>query len=145
MLNHITVMGRLTATPELKTTPGGNSVTQFTLAVDRDFKDKETGERATDFIDCVAWRGAAEFVTRHFTKGRMAVVAGRLQLRSYTDKDGNKRRAAEIVVENVYFADSGNAGNGTPNAGQQPAYTQPTYTQPAPVYEELKDDEELPF
>lgn len=140
MLNHITIMGRLTATPELRTTPSGASVTRFTLAVERDYKDKDTGERAADFIDCVAWRGAAEFVTRHFSKGRMAVVAGRLQIRDYTDKDGNKRRAAEIVAENVYFGDSGNVGNGTTNAGLEAA---PVQT--APNFTELNDDEELPF
>lgn len=136
MLNHITIMGRLTATPELKTTPGGSSVTRFTLAVERDFKNKETGERAVDFIDCIAWRGTAEFVTRFFAKGRMAAVAGRLQIRDYTDNDGNKRRVAEVVAENVYFADS----NTSANAGQQPAYPPP-----APQYEELNDDEDLPF
>lgn len=140
MLNTITIMGRLTSTPELKTTPGGNAVTSFTLAVERDFKDKETGKRVADFIDCVAWRGTAELVTRYFTKGRMAVVAGRLQLRDYTDKDGNKRRAAEVVAESVYFADSNNGGTGSANASQQ---ADPT--QPAPYYEELNGDEDLPF
>lgn len=115
MLNTITIMGRLTRDPELKTTPSGASVTSFTLAVERDFKDKETGEKVTDFIDCVAWRGTAEFVTRFFTKGRMAVVNGRLQLRDYTDKDGNKRRAAEVVAENVYFGDSNNGNRGAEN------------------------------
>lgn len=140
MLNQITIMGRLTATPELKTTPGGTSVTSFSLAVERDFKDKETGERTADFIDCVAWRGTAEFITRYFTKGRMAVVSGSLQTRQYTDKNGNNRRATEIVVEKAYFADSGNASAGNTNAGQQPAYTPP-----APQFEELGDDEELPF
>lgn len=139
MLNHITIMGRLTATPELKTTPGGSSVTRFTLAVERDFKNKETGERATDFIDCIAWRGTAEFVTRFFAKGRMAAVAGRLQIRDYTDNDGNKRRVTEVVAENVYFADSNPAAN-TNNVGQQAAYPPP-----APQYEELSDDEDLPF
>ena len=133
MLNNITIMGRLTATPELKTTPSGTPVTSFTLAVERDFKDRETGERTADFIDCVAWRGAAEIVTRYFTKGRMAVVAGRLQIRNYTDKDNNKRRVAEVVAENIYFGDSASTGSGNSNAGQ------------APTYEEVKDDEDLPF
>jgi single-strand DNA-binding protein len=140
MLNHITIMGRMTAKPELKTTPGGKFVTTFTLAVDRDFKDKETGERATDFINCVAWRGTAEFVTRFFDKGRVAVVDGRLQIREYTDKDGNNRRVAEVVADTVYFGDSNNSGAGNDNAGQQTAYTPSE-----PKYEELKDDEELPF
>lgn len=140
MLNTITIMGRLTATPELKTTPGGASVTNFTLAVERDFKDKETGERLTDFIDCVARRGTAEFVTRYFTKGRMAVATGRLQIRKYTDKDGNKRRISEVVAEDVYFADSNNGGAGNTDAGQPTSYTQP-----APQYEALNDGEDLPF
>lgn len=135
MLNTITIMGRLTATPELKTTPGGNSVTSFTLAVERDFKDKETGEKVTDFIDCVAWRGTAEFVTRFFTKGRMAVVNGRLQLRDYTDKDGNKRRAAEVVAENVYFGDSNNGNRGAENGDN---YQTGGWT-------EVPDGEGLPF
>jgi single-strand DNA-binding protein len=146
MLNTITIMGRLTATPELKTTTGGTAVTRFTLAVERDIKDKETGKRAVDFIDCIAWRGAAEFVTRYFAKGRMAVVNGRLQLHDYTDTNGIKRCNAEIVVENVYFGDSANTGTGNANAGQQAAPAPaPAYTQPAPTYEELNDDEELPF
>lgn len=115
MLNTITIMGRMTRDPELKTTPSGAAVTSFTLAVERDFKDKETGEKATDFIDCVAWRGTAEFVARYFSKGRMAVASGRLQLRDYTDKDGNKRRAAEVVAENVYFGDSNNGNRGAEN------------------------------
>lgn len=106
MLNKIIVMGRLTKTPELKSTQSGVSVTSFTLAVDRDFKDKETGEKATDFIDVVAWRGTAEFVSKYFSKGRMAVVEGRLQLRDWKDKDGNNRRSAEINADNVYFGDS---------------------------------------
>lgn len=135
MLNTITIMGRLTATPELKTTPGGNSVTSFTLAVERDFKDKETGEKVTDFIDCVAWRGTAEFVTRFFTKGRMSVVNGRLQLRDYTDKDGNKRRAAEVVAENVYFGDSNNGNRGAENGDN---YQTGGWT-------EVPDGEGLPF
>ena len=138
MLNKIMIQGRLTASPELKTTPSGANVTRFTLAVERDFKDKGTGEKITDFIDCVAWRGTAEFVHRFFTKGRMAVVVGSLQMRNWTDNDGNKRRNAEVVAENVYFCDSNNSGNGT--AGQQPVYTGD-----APEYEELGENEDLPF
>lgn len=106
MLNRIIVMGRLTADPELRRTGTGVAVTSFTLAVDRDFSGKDGGEKETDFIDCVAWRNTGEFVAKHFTKGRMAVVSGRLQIRSYTDKEGNKRRTAEVVADNVYFGDS---------------------------------------
>ena len=106
MLNHIVMMGRLTRDPELRHTQAGTAVASFTLAVDRDFKDKETGERKTDFIDCVAWRSTGEFVDKYFAKGRMAVVEGRLQLRDWTDKEGNKRRSAEVLVSSVYFGDS---------------------------------------
>ena len=106
MLNHITIMGRLTKQPELRRTGSGVAVTSFTIAVDRDIANKETGERETDFIDCVAWRGTGEFVDKHFNKGSMAVVSGRLQIRSWTDKEGNKRRSAEVVADNVYFGDS---------------------------------------
>ena len=106
MLNTITIMGRLTADPELRRTGNGAAVTSFTLAVDRDFSDRATGEKETDFIDCVAWRSAAEFVQKHFTKGRMAVAIGRLQIRNWNDKEGNKRRSAEVVADRVYFGDS---------------------------------------
>ena len=106
MLNHITVMGRLARDLELRHTQSGTPVASFTLAVDRDFKDKGTGERVTDWIDCVAWRSTGEFVSKYFTKDRVAVVEGRLQIRDWTDKDGNKRRSAEIVVSNAYFGDS---------------------------------------
>ena len=114
MLNHITIMGRLTRDPELRRTGSGIAVASFTVAVDRDFASRESGERETDFIDCVAWRQTGEFVSKYFTKGRMAVVSGRLQIRSWTDKDGNKRRTAEVVADNVYFGDSrrdGDSGN----------------------------------
>ena len=106
MLNHITIMGRMTHDPELRRTGSGVAVTSFTLAVDRDIANKETGERETDFIDCVAWRGAGEFVAKHFHKGSMAVASGRLQIRGWTDKEGNKRRTAEVVADQVYFGDS---------------------------------------
>lgn len=105
MLNHITIMGRLTRDPELRRTGSGTPVASFSVAVDRD-RAPEGQERETDFIDCVAWRGTGEFVSKYFTKGRMIVVAGRLQIRSWTDNEGNKRRSAEIVAENVYFGDS---------------------------------------
>ena len=109
MLNVCTIMGRMVRDPELRRTGTGVAVTSFTLAVERDFPSKEGGEKETDFIDCIAWRHTGEFVDKHFTKGRMAVVSGRLQIRSYTDKDGNKRRNAEIIADNVYFADSKNS------------------------------------
>ena len=112
MLNHIVIMGRLVRDPELRRTAGGVAVASFRLAVDRDFKNKETGEWEADFIDVVAWRHTGEFVSQHFTKGRMAVVAGRLQMRSWTDKDGQKRTSAEVVADNVYFGDSRRDGDG---------------------------------
>lgn len=105
MLNHITIMGRMTKDPELRYTAQKTPVASFTVAVDRDVADRN-GNRETDFIDCVAWRGAAEFVSKYFSKGSMIVVAGRLQLRDWTDKDGIKRRNAEILVENIYFGES---------------------------------------
>ena len=106
MLNRIFLMGRLARDPELRRTQTGTPVASFRLAVDRDFKDNNTGERATDWIDVVAWRQTAEFVSRYFTKGRMAVVEGRLQIRDWTDKEGNKRTTAEVVADQVYFGDS---------------------------------------
>ena len=123
MLNHITIMGRLTRDPELRRTGSGIAVASFTVAVDRDFGGRDGGEKETDFIDCVAWRQTGEFVSKYFTKGRMIVVSGRLQIRSWTDKDGNKRRSAEVVADNVYFADSkrdsdgGNAYGGNTYGG----------------------------
>ena len=105
-------MGRLTRDPELRRTQNGTAVTSFSLAVDRDFKVPDRGEKATDFIDVVAWRSTAEFVSQYFTKGRMAVVEGRLQIRDWTDRDGNKRRSAEVVADNVYFGDSKRDGEG---------------------------------
>ena len=105
MLNKIILMGRLAREPELKRTTSGTEVTSFSLAVDRDFKS-QSGEKETDWIDCVAWRGTAETVCKYFTKGRMMIVVGRLQIRDWTDKDGGKRRSAEVVADNVYFADS---------------------------------------
>lgn len=103
MLNHIELQGRLTKDPEMRTTGNGTAVTSFTLAVERDFADKDTGDRLCDFIDCVAWRGAAEFIARNFRRGQMAVVSGRLEIRRYTDKEGNTKRATEINVRDVYF------------------------------------------
>lgn len=106
MLNKIFIMGRLCADPELRHTQSGTAVASFRLAVDRDFKDKDTGERKADFINVVAWRSTAEFIARNFSKGRMIVVAGSLQIRDWTDKESNKRTTAEVVAESVYFADS---------------------------------------
>lgn len=110
MLNHIVIMGRLTRDPELRRTGSGLAVVNFSVAVDRDFKS-EAGEKETDFIDCVAWRATADFVSKYFKKGSMAAVSGRLQIRSWTDNDGNKRRTAEIVADNVYFGDSKKSDN----------------------------------
>lgn len=122
MLNHITVMGRLVRDPELRHTGSGVPVASFTLAVDRDFADKQSGQKETDFIDITAWRSTAEFVSKYFTKGRMAVASGRLQMRKWEDKDGNKRVSAEIVAENVYFGDSkkdaGDSGEASQVFGQ---------------------------
>ena len=112
MLNHITIMGRLTRDPELRRTGSGIAVASFTVAVDRDFGGRDGGEKETDFIDCVAWRQTGEFVSKYFTKGRMIVVSGRLQIRSWTDKDGNKRRTAEVVADNCYFGDSKRESDG---------------------------------
>ena len=129
MLNHIVLMGRLTRDPELRRTGSGIPVTTFTLAVDRDFGgNRETGEKETDFIDIVTWRNTAEFVSKYFAKGRMAVVSGRLQIRNWNDKDGNKRRSAEVVADNVYFGDSRRDGA---TGGFDQAYGQPSYQQPA--------------
>ena len=115
MLNHITIMGRLTRDPELRRTGSGIAVASFTVAVDRDFSGRDGGERETDFIDCVAWRQTGEFVSKYFTKGSMIVVSGRLQIRNWNDKEGNKRRSAEVVADNCYFGESrrSNEGNST--------------------------------
>ena len=151
MLNHITIMGRLTRDPELRRTGSGIAVASFTLAVDRDFSPRDGGERETDFIDCVAWRQTGEFVSKYFTKGRMAVVSGRLQIRSWTDKDGNKRRSAEVVADNVYFGDSKRDGDGSNAYGTAPAapaygsYSAPA-SAPASDFAMLDDnDAQLPF
>ena len=154
MLNRIIIGGRLTATPELRTTHGGASVTSFTLAVDRDFKSKDSGEKSTDFIDCVAWRQTAEFVCKYFTKGRMAVAEGRLQIREWKDKDGNNRRTAEVVAENVYFGDSKRDGAGdmgygasaAPAYGAPPAYGGGYGAGESSGFSEIADEDgDLPF
>ena len=150
MLNHITIMGRLTRDPELRRTGSGIAVASFTVAVDRDFGGRDGGEKETDFIDCVAWRQTGEFVSKYFTKGRMIVVSGRLQIRSWTDKDGNKRRTAEVVADNVYFGDSRRDGDGAgaygaPAAGSFGGYSAPA-SAPASDFAMLEDDDaQLPF
>ena len=154
MLNHIVIMGRLTRDPELRRTGSGVAVASFTLAVDRDYGGRDGGERETDFIDCVAWRQTGEFVSKYFTKGRMAVVSGRLQIRNWTDKEGNKRRTAEIVADNVYFGDSKRDGESAPAANNYssyaapaaPAYSAPAASAPASDFAMLDDDDaQLPF
>ena len=138
MLNHITIMGRLTRAPELRRTGSGIAVASFTVAVDRDFGGRDGGEKETDFIDCVAWRQTGEFVSKYFTKGRMIVVSGRLQIRSWTDKDGNKRRTAEVVADNCYFGDSKRDSEGGSSYGGNTyggnSYGANTYSAPAPSY-----------
>ena len=167
MLNHITIMGRLVRDPELRRTGSGIAVTSFTVAVDRDFGGRDGGEKETDFIDCVAWRQTGEFVSKYFTKGSMNVVSGRLQIRNWNDKDGNKRRSAEVVADNVYFgeskrsSDAGSAyggstgssyGNYAPNNGgyNAPAPSYGGYSAPASApasdFAMLEDDDaQLPF
>lgn len=138
MLNHIVIMGRLTRDPELRRTGNGTAVASFSLAVDRDFKNA-SGEKETDFIDVTAWRNTAEFVSKYFSKGRMAVVSGRLQIRNWNDKDGNKRRSAEVVADNIYFGDS-KSDSASGGYGQQSA--------PAPVTDYgilVEDDGQCPF
>jgi len=147
MLNKIILMGRLTRDPELRRTQSGTAVTSFSLAVDRDFKS-QGGEKETDFIDIVAWRNTAEFVSRYFTKGRMAVVEGRLQIRDWTDRDGGKRRSAEVIAENVYFGDSKREGGSDYSAA--PAYSAPRgYAAPMGGQSDFaeigEEDGELPF
>lgn len=159
MLNHITIMGRLTRDPELRYTQSQTPVASFSLAVDRDYGSRDGGEKQTDFIDCVAWRSTGEFVSKYFQKGSMAVVSGRLQMRDWTDKDGNKRTSAEVVADNVYFGES-KRRDGDPRDSYAPrdnyaardSYGQrdsrdSAPRQPAPsAFAELDDgDGELPF
>ena len=169
MLNHIVIMGRLTRDPELRRTGIGIAVASFTVAVDRDFGGRDGGEKETDFIDCVAWRQTGEFVSKYFTKGSMIVVSGRLQIRNWTDKEGGKRRSAEIVADNVYFGESkrssegnssygGNAYGGNNSYGSAGSYGSasapaPSYggysapaSAPASDFAMLEDDDaQLPF
>ena len=161
MLNHITLMGRLVRDPELRRTGSGVAVASFRIAVDRDYSPKDGGERKADFIDCVAWRQTGEFISKYFTKGRMIVVDGRLEMRDWTDKDGNKRTSAEINVANAYFGDSkrdgdngsafggnsygGNAYGSAPVAPSFGGYSAPAGN-PASDFAMLDDDDaQLPF
>lgn len=141
MLNTITVMGRLTRDPELRRTGSGVAVTSFTVAVESDFKDKD-GNKKTIFVDCVAWRSTGEYVSKYFAKGRMAIVKGQLDIREWTDKDGNKRKSAEIVAENVYFGDSKKEDSGSYGGN---SYA-PGYVQNSGEFEQIDDDDaQLPF
>lgn len=144
MLNTITIMGRLTRDPELRRTGSGLAVASFSVAVDRDWPNKETGEKETDFIDCVAWRQTGEFVSKYFSKGSMIVVSGRLQIRPWVDKDGNKRKSAEIVAENVYFGESKKKETVSDNSAHwdNPYYVKPAVTDFAMLDD---DDAQLPF
>lgn len=142
MLNKIFIMGRLTRDPELRRTQNGTAVAGFALAVDRDFKNAD-GTKETDFIEVVAWRSSAEFVSKYFAKGRMAIVEGRLQIRDWTDKDGNKRRNAEVVADNVYFGDSKKEGD---SSGGYKAAGKAVDVEPeAGDFAEVEDEEDLPF
>lgn len=150
MLNHITLMGRLTRDPELRYTQSGIAVASFTIAVDRDFGSKDGGEKQTDFIDIVAWRQTGEFASKYFTKGMLVAISGRLQVRDWQDKEGNKRRTAEVVADNCYFAESKKSREGS-DYGRSAAPTPPGGGYEAPPakstgFEELdEDDGELPF
>ena len=155
MLNHIVLMGRLTRDPELRYTSSNVPVASFRIAVDRDFGRGENGEKQTDFIDVVAWRQTGEFVSKYFTKGSMAAVSGRLQIREYTDRDGNRRTAAEVVAENVYFGDSrrrddggeapARSGSYSPRSTSQEIYGSSSGSGAGSFAEVMDDDGELPF
>ena len=151
MLNKIILMGRLVKDPELRRTQSGTAVTSFRIAVDRDFKSQD-GSKQADFFDVVAWRNTAEFVSKYFTKGRMAVVEGRLQIRDWTDRDGGKRRSAEVIADNVYFGDSRRDGAG--DFGGAPGYSAPmggrsNYAAPMDNHSDFaeigEEDGDLPF
>ena len=142
MLNHIVIMGRLTKDPELRHTGNGVPVVSFTIAVDRDFADKQSGEKETDFFEIVAWKNTAEFVSKYFAKGRMAVVSGRLQVRKWKNKEGENRYTTEVVAENVYFGDS------KPNSENNviaPQFSAPAPNAPTNFAVLNDDDSELPF
>ena len=155
MLNHITIMGRLVRDPELRRTGSGVAVASFCVAVDRDYQSKDGGERKADFINCVAWRQTGEFISKYFTKGRMIVVDGRLEMRDWTDRDGNKRTSAEVIVDNAYFGDSkrdsdsgSSYGGNTYSAPAAPSYGgySAPVAAPASDFAMLSDDDaQLPF
>ena len=165
MLNHIVIMGRLTRDPELRRTGTGRAVCSFSVAVNRDFQSRDGGDKQTDFIDCVAWEQRAEFVSKWFTKGRMIIVEGRLQIRDWTDRDGNKRRSAEVIAERVHFGETRREayGDNPPPYGAAPGYNNnpsgynnsasgydvgPDYSGASdPGFSEISDDEDgdLPF
>ena len=151
MLNRIDIMGRLTRDPELRHTQSQTPVASFTLAVDRDFGSRDGGERQTDFIDCVAWRQTAEFVSKYFQKGSMAVVSGRLQIRDWTDRDGGKRRSAEVVVDNIYFGESRRSRDDSVGSYSAPSYSYDSGSSKSSSssyggFQELDGDEsDLPF
>lgn len=147
MLNTITIAGRMVRDPELRRTNSGKAATSFTLAVDRDFKNQQTGEKEVDFLDCTAFGAAGENAAKYFRKGQMAIVTGRLQIRQYTDKSGQKRRYAEILVSSVYFCGSKESGTQA-NSGADSGYSTPAYQAPAPAanFPLLEDDDtRLPF
>lgn len=147
MLNTITIAGRLVRNPEMRRTASGKAVTSFALACDRDFKNQQTGEKEVDFLGCTAWGATAETVERYFRKGQMAMVTGRLQIRQYTDKNGQKRRTAEILVNSIYFCGSKESG-AQASSGANNGYSAPAYQAPAPAanFVELEDDDaQLPF
>ena len=139
MINNVALMGRLTAAPELKQTPSGASVTAFCIAVDRRFQQKE-GERQADFINCVAWRNTAEFITKYFGKGDMIAVTGEIQTRKYQDKSGNNRVAFEVVIDNASFCGGKNGGGNTDSAPQYGGGSDPNNG-----FTEISDDDDLPF
>ena len=147
MLNHITLMGRFTKDPEIRKTGNDTSVTGFTIACDRDYSGKDGTDRQTDFIDCVAWRNTAEFIKKYFQKGSMAVISGRLQLRDWKDKEGNNRRSAEVIVENIYFGGSKNASSGGSSESASKPETETRQPQQSfPDFElDFSDDGDLPF
>lgn len=147
MLNSISIMGRLSSDPQLRRTASGKAVASFSVACERDFKNQQTGEKEVDFIECVAWGGTAEMVEKYFHKGQMAIVTGRLQIRQYTDKNGQKRRTAEILVNSVYFCGSKESGTQA-SSGADNGYSAQAYqaTAPAANFAELDGaDEQLPF
>ena len=150
MLNKICIMGRLTRDPELRRTQNGTAVAGFALAVDRDYKNAD-GTKETDFIEVVAWRSSAEFVSKYFAKGRMAIVEGRLQIRDWQDKDGNKRRSAEVVADNVYFGDSTKEGDSSGgsyggSSGGYKAAGKAVDVEPGEgEFAEIEDEEDWPF